>query len=122
MKVFNIRLLVLFVSSVSARVGTVQQALDPLGGAILNECVVMLENGDVALSLVNKLNNTMVNGFKSSGKDEILQSPKGSWGIYRVDEQTDGFDNLDTKAYSYLREGSNVDVYILETRHYECWN
>jgi hypothetical protein len=43
-----------------------------------------------------------------------VQSPKGSWGLDRVDEQTDGLDNLD-KAYSYLRDGSNVDVYILDT-------
>jgi hypothetical protein len=125
MKVFNILLLVLVVSSASGRVGTLQPALEPLDGTILNECVDMLEDGDEPLGLVNGLNNTMVNGFKSSRKAEILHEYtiiNGSAVLMNldalqsdgVDEQTDGLDNLD-KAYSYIRDGSNVDVYILDT-------
>jgi subtilisin family serine protease len=39
-----------------------------------------------------------------------VQTPVGSWGIDRVD-QVSGTDN----QYSYERDGSNVDVYIVDT-------
>jgi subtilisin family serine protease len=40
-----------------------------------------------------------------------VQSPVPSWGLDRVDQKTD---NLD-KAYKYERDGSKVDVYVLDT-------
>jgi subtilisin family serine protease len=39
-----------------------------------------------------------------------VQTPVDSWGLDRVDQQT-GTDN----QYSYERDGSNVDVYIVDT-------
>jgi subtilisin family serine protease len=42
-----------------------------------------------------------------------VQTPVGSWGLDRVD-QTTGFNN----QYTYLRDGTNVDVYILDTGIY----
>jgi hypothetical protein len=89
MNVLNILSLVLFVSSVSARVGTVE----PVDGAILN--VVMLEDGVESRDLVIGLKNTTVNGLETSCEAENLQDSD--------------------KACSYLRDGSNVDVYILDT-------
>jgi hypothetical protein len=62
-----------------------------VSGAILNY-VVMLKDGDL---LVNDLNNRTANGLKTSCEADNLQ----------------GLD----KAYSYLRDGSNVDVYVLDT-------
>jgi hypothetical protein len=46
------------------RVGTVE----PVSGAILNEYVVMLKDGD----LVNDLNNRTANGLKTSEADNLL--------------------------------------------------
>jgi subtilisin family serine protease len=39
-----------------------------------------------------------------------VQTPVDSWGLDRVDQNT-GFDD----RYSYVRDGSNVDVYIVDT-------
>jgi hypothetical protein len=91
MHVLNILSLMIFVSSVSARVGIVE----PVDSAILNEYVVMLEDGVESRDLVNGLKNSTVNGLKSSCEAENLQDSD--------------------KACSYLRNGSNVDVYILDT-------
>jgi subtilisin family serine protease len=43
-------------------------------------------------------------------KIDSVQTPVDSWGLDRVDQQT-GTDN----QYSYERDGSNVDVYIVDT-------
>jgi subtilisin family serine protease len=159
MKVFNVLLLVLFASSASARVGSVQRVLEPVDGAIPDEYVVTLPDGVEPRGLVNGLKNRVVNGLMNSGEAEILhdytiingfavrmnlnalqnalknvegaeihpnvaviansvQSPvqdptKGSWGLDRVD-QTTGTNN----QYQYERDGTNVDVYILDTGIY----
>jgi subtilisin family serine protease len=44
----------------------------------------------------------------------ITQSPVRSWGLDRVDQTIGGLDNLDG-AYTYLRDGDNVDVYVIDT-------
>jgi subtilisin family serine protease len=154
MKVLNVLLLVLFTSSASARVGYVQQALEPLDGAIPDEYVVILPDGVEPRGLVNGLKMRLVASLKEGGNAEIIydytningfavrmnlndlqnalkniegvqistndvatsdlvQSPVASWGLDRVDQMTGGL-ALDN-AYSYVRDGSNVDVYILDT-------
>jgi subtilisin family serine protease len=144
MKVLNVLLLVLFASSTSARFGSVRRVLEPVGGAIPGQYVVVLDDVVEPRGLVMGL-------LMKSGPAEILyeysvidaftvrmninalehalenipgvtiyddpivtaitvQSPAGSWGIDRVDQE----DGLDYQ-YTYLRDGSNVDVYILDT-------
>jgi subtilisin family serine protease len=151
MKVLNILLLVLFASSASARVGSVQRSLEPVDGAIPDEYVVMLPEGIEPRGLVNGLKMRLLASLKNSGEAEIIhdytiingfavrmklnalenalkniegaeiypndvatgstvQDPAGSWGLDRVD-QTIGRDGV----YTYLRDGSNVDVYIIDT-------
>jgi subtilisin family serine protease len=154
MKVLFILLLVLSVSSASARVGSVRRILEPVDGAIPDEFVVTLPDGVEPRGMVNGLKNRLVASLKNSGEAEIIydytiingfavrmnlnalqnalkniegveifpnvvatggsvQSPVDSWGLDRVDQMTGGSD-LDN-SYSYLRDGSNVDVYILDS-------
>jgi cerevisin len=154
MKVLNILLLVLFTSSASARVGSIQRSLEPVDGAIPDEYVVTLPDGVEPRGLVNGLKMRLVASLKKGGNAEILydytiinafavrmklnalqnalkniegvqistndvatsdlvQSPVASWGLDRVDHKTGGL-TLDN-AYSYVRDGINVDVYILDT-------
>jgi hypothetical protein len=154
MKVLNFLLLVLFNSSASARVGSVQRSLEPVDGAIPDEYLVMLPEGVEPRGLVNGLKARLVKSLKNSGEAVILydytiingfavrmklnalqnalknvegadispngvasgdlvQSPTSSWGLDRVDQTTGGL-NLDN-AYSYLRDGSNVDAYIVDS-------
>jgi hypothetical protein len=154
MKVLTVLFLVLFASSASARVGSVQRVLEPVDGAIPDEYVVMLDEGVEFRGLVNGLKNRLVNDLKNSGQAEIiydytiingfavrmnlnalqnalkniegaeiypndiatgstLQFPVGSWGLDRVD-QTIGLDD----AYTYLSDGENVDVYIIDSGIY----
>jgi hypothetical protein len=155
MKVFSVLLIVLFASSASARVGSVQRVLEAVDGAIPDEYVVMLDEGFESRGLVNGLKNRLVNDLKNSGQAEILydytiiygfavrmnlnalqnalkniegaeiypndvatgslvQFPTDSWGLDRVDQTIGGLDNLDN-SYTYLRDGSNVDVYIIDS-------
>jgi subtilisin family serine protease len=143
MRVLNVLLLVLFASSASARVGSVERVLEAVDGVIPDEYVVVLDEGVEPRGLVNALKNSgkaeilhtykIVNGFAVrmnlnalenalKNQDGVtiypndvataisVQSPVGSWGIDRVD-QTTGTNN----QYSYLRDGTDVDVYILDT-------
>jgi subtilisin family serine protease len=153
MKVLSILLLVLFASSASARVGSIQRVLEAVDGAIPDEYVVMLD--EESRGLVNGLKNRLVNDLKNSGQAEIIydytiingfavrmnlkalenalkniegakiyandvatgnsvQSPVGSWGLDRVDQRIWGLDELDD-SYTYLRNGTDVDVYILDS-------
>jgi subtilisin family serine protease len=155
MKVLNILLLVLFTSSASARVGSVERALEPVDGAIPDEYVVILPDEDEPRGgAVNGLKMRLVASLKKSGEATILydytifngfavrmninalqnalkniegasisrndifssdsfQFPVDSWGLDRVD-QTTGGSTLDS-SYSYVRDGTNVDVYIVDT-------
>jgi subtilisin family serine protease len=156
MKLLNVLLLVLFFSSASARVGSVERALEPVDGAIPDEWVVILPededeprggavnglkmrlvatlkkggeatilydytlfNGFAVRMNINSLQNALKNieGASISTNDvfsiESVQSPVLSWGLDRVD-QTTGGSALD-KSYSYVRDGTNVDVYIVDT-------
>jgi subtilisin family serine protease len=155
MKVFSLLLLILFASSASARVGSVQRVLaEAVNGAIPDEYVVMLDEGVEPRGLVNGLKNRLVNDLKNSGQAEILYDysiingfavrmnlnalqnalkniegvkiypndvvtgssvqslypPVDSWGLDRVDQRI-GLDD----SYTYLREGNNVDVYIIDS-------
>jgi subtilisin family serine protease len=143
MKVLNVVLLVLFSSLASARVGSVQRVLGPVGSTIPDQFVVMLDEDVDARGLVNGLKNSgqaeilfeysiikgfamrmhpvaLQNAFKNIEgvtvyEDTIataieVQSAVESWGLDRVD-QTTGLDN----KYSYARNGTNVDAYILDT-------
>jgi hypothetical protein len=142
MKVLIILMLVLSALSASARSASVQRILEPMDGAILNENAVMHEDGVEPHGLSNGLKTSceaeilndynVINGFavrmdldalqnplknikgvkinpNDVASSSSVQSPVASWGLDRVDQQ-----NLD-KAYSYLRDGSNVDVYTLDT-------
>jgi subtilisin family serine protease len=40
-----------------------------------------------------------------------VQAPVSSWGLDRIDEQQ----NVENNQYSYERDGSNIDVYIVDT-------
>jgi subtilisin family serine protease len=148
MKVLNVLLLVLLASSSSARVGSVQRALEPVNDTNPDEYLVIYDEGaddpqgllkglimsgkaeilynytnipafavkNVNLSaLKNALKN--VEGAQISTNDvatiDLVQSPVASWGLDRVDQMTGGLD-LDDE-YSYVRDGSNVDVYIIDT-------
>jgi subtilisin family serine protease len=153
MKVLYILLLVLFISSVSARVGSVERALEPVDGAIPDEYVVILPdeaasrggavnglkmrlvaslkkggeatilydytifNGFAVRMNINALQNALKNieGASISRNDifssDSFQSPVFSWGLDRVDQTTSALDN----SYSYVRDGTNVDVYIIDT-------
>jgi subtilisin family serine protease len=153
MKVLNILLLVLFISSASARVGSVERALELVDGAVPDEYVVILpdeEVGGVVKGLkmrvlaslkkggeatilydytlfngfavrmnINGLQNALKNieGASISTNDvfttESVQSPVLSWGLDRVDQKTGG-STLDN-SYSYVRDGTNVDVYIVDS-------
>jgi subtilisin family serine protease len=155
MQVLYILLLVLFISSASARVGSVERALEPVDGAIPDEYVVILPNEDVPRGgAVNGLKMRLVASLKKGGEATILydytifngfavrmninalqnalkniegalistnnvyssesvQSPVGSWGLDRVD-QTSGGPALDN-SYWYVRDGTKVEVYILDT-------
>ncbi len=46
-------------------------------------------------------------------KSELVQAPTYSWGLDRVDQMTGGLTL--NNAYSYKRDGTNVDVYIIDT-------
>jgi subtilisin family serine protease len=159
MKLLNLLLLVLFISSASARVGSVERALEPVDGAIPDEWIVILPededeprggavnglkmrllaslkkggeaailydytliNGFAVRMNINGLKNAMKNieGASISTNDVIssdsVQSPVLSWGLDRVD-QTTGGSALDN-SYSYVRDGTNVDVYIIDTGIY----
>jgi subtilisin family serine protease len=153
MKLLNVLLLVLFTTSASARVGSVQEAREPVGGAIPDEYVVILPDGVefeprglLKLRLMASLRKsgntemlhdyTIFNGFavrmnlnalKNALKDiegaqistndvatsDSVQSPVASWGLDRVDQMTGGLTL--NNAYSYVRDGNNVDVYIIDT-------
>jgi hypothetical protein len=113
------------------------------GGAIPDEYLVMLDEGVDAQGLVNGLKKSgraeilfeykIIKGFLVRMKLNALQNalkniegvmiydnpvvtaigvddPVYSWGLDRVD-QTTGTNN----EYKYERDGSNVDVYILDT-------
>jgi subtilisin family serine protease len=76
-------------------------------------------NGFSVRMKLNALQNALKNieGAEISRNDvatgDSVQSPVGSWGLDRVDQTTGGSDLDD--AYSYLRDGSNVDVYIIDS-------
>jgi subtilisin family serine protease len=143
MKVLNAILFVLFASSASARVGSTHRFLKN-GDGIPGEYVVLLRENVDPRGILNGLINSghaeelqvyenAVRGFavrmnlialENALKNvegalitenqviEIgsMQTPVDSWGIDRVD-QVSGTNN----QYSYERDGSNVDVYILDT-------
>jgi subtilisin family serine protease len=79
-----------------------------------------------AFAVRTKNLNALQNAFKNIAGVEIstndiatrdsVQSPVASWGLDRVD-QTTGGSALDDE-YSYVRDGSKVDVYILDTGVY----
>jgi subtilisin family serine protease len=143
LKVLNAILFVLFASSASARVGSTHRFLKN-GDGIPGEYVVLLRENVDPRGILNGLINSghaeelqvyenAVRGFavrmnlialENALKNvegalitenqviEIgsMQTPVDSWGIDRVD-QVSGTNN----QYSYERDGSNVDVYILDT-------
>jgi subtilisin family serine protease len=146
MKVLNVILLVLFASPASSRVGSVERVLGPSDSVIPGQYVVMFDEGVDPHGLVNDLKNSgqaeflreysIINGFAvrmnpialenalknyagATIYDDIIatatevQSPVYSWGIDRTD-QTTGTNN----QYTYERDGSNVDVYIIDTGIY----
>jgi subtilisin family serine protease len=142
MKVLNVLLLVLFASSTSARVGSIKRVLEPVGGAVPGQYVVVLDEGVEPRGLVNGLKNSgqaeilyeysIINGFAVRMNINALENalkhikgvaiyddpvvtaisvqyPVGSWGIDRVDQEgRDGY-------YTYERDGTGVDVYIVDT-------
>ena len=145
MKFLNAFLFVLFASSVSARVGSTHRFLPAENGnGIPGEYVVLLsDNVDprgILKGLINggqaeelqvyenavrgfavRMNlNALLNALKNLDgvlitENQVIdvgsvQTPVGSWGIDRVDQIT-GTNN----QYSYERDGSNVDVYIVDT-------
>jgi subtilisin family serine protease len=143
MKVLNVLLLVLFASLVSAQGGSIKRVLEPVGDAVPGQYVVVLDEGVEPHGLVNGLKKSgqaeilheykIINGFavrmninalENAVKhikgvtiydDPIvtaitLQNPAGSWGLDRVD-QTIGGDGV----YTHLRDGTDVDVYIVDT-------
>jgi subtilisin family serine protease len=145
MKVLNAILFVLFASSASARVGSTHRFLPAENGkGIPGEYVVLLSgnvdprgilngfiNGGQAEELqvyenavrgfaVRMNLNALLNALKNLEgvlitENQVIeigsvQTPAGSWGIDRVD-QVSGTDTL----YSYERDGSNVDVYVVDT-------
>jgi subtilisin family serine protease len=143
MNIVNVFLLVFFASSASAQVGSVQRVLEPVNGAIPGQFVVMLDKGIKPRGLVNGLKNSgqaeilfeysIINGFAvrmnrnalenalkniegvTIYDDNIMtainvQSSVELWGLDRVDQRS-GTDN----QYSYARNGTNVDAYILDT-------
>jgi subtilisin family serine protease len=147
MKVLKVILLVLLVSSASTRVGSVQRVLGPSDSVIPGQYVVMFDDGVDPRGLVNDLKSSgqakflreysIINGFAvhmdinalenalnniegATIYDDMIaiatevQSPVGSWGLDRVDQTVTV---LDTQ-YKYERDGSNVDVYIIDTGIY----
>jgi subtilisin family serine protease len=145
MKVLNVFPFVLFASSASARVGTPPRFLQAKNGqGIPGEYVVLLEENaeprGILHGLINsgqadvlqvyenavkgfavRMNlNALLNALKhldgmTITENQVIeigsvQTPVDSWGLDRVDQQT-GTDN----QYSYERDGSNVDVYIVDT-------
>jgi subtilisin family serine protease len=145
MKVLNAFLFVLFASSASARVGSTHRFLPAENGnGIPGEYVVLLSESGDPRAILNGLINSgqaeelqvyenAVRGFavrmnlialENALKNvegvlitenqviEIgsVQTPVDSWGIDRID-QVAGTNN----QYSYERDGSNVDVYIVDT-------
>jgi subtilisin family serine protease len=145
MKVLNAILFVLFASSASARVGSTHRFHKAENGkGIPDEYVVLLsENvepqgilkgfikGDkfeelqvyenAVRGFAVRMNlNALINALKHLDgvlitenqviETSSVQTPVGSWGIDRVD-QVNGTNN----QYSYERDGSNVDVYIVDT-------
>jgi subtilisin family serine protease len=44
-----------------------------------------------------------------------VQDPAGSWGLDCVDHRTGGLALDEAYSYSYLRDGTGVDVYIVDT-------
>jgi subtilisin family serine protease len=145
MKVLNAILFVLFASSASARVGSTHRFLPAENGnGIPGEYVVLLSDNVDPRGILNgfinggkaeelqvyenavrgfavRMNlNALLNALKNLDgvlitENQVIeissvQTPVGSWGIDRVDQVT-GTNN----QYSYERDGSNVDVYIVDT-------
>jgi subtilisin family serine protease len=146
MKVLNAILLVLFISSASARVGPphrVQKAQN--GKGIPGEYVVIFNNdveprgilrGFINSQVLNvyehavkgftvRMNlNALLNALENvydvtieenefiyvSDVQMLQQPPVDSWGLDRVDQVADT-----NGQYSYERDGSTVDVYIVDT-------
>jgi hypothetical protein len=68
MKVFNVLLLVLFASSTFSQGGSIKRVLEPVGGVVPGQYVVVLDEGVEPHGLVN--------GLKKSGQAEILHEYK----------------------------------------------
>jgi hypothetical protein len=85
---------------------------------MLNEYSTIFNGFAVRMNL-NALKNALkdIEGAQISTNDvatiDLVQSPVASWGLDRVDQMTGGLTLNNT--YTYLRDGSNVDVYIIDT-------